>query len=248
MIDKNELIKISKLFSLKPWQQEKHYVQTLTLLSLAEQQLVFKGGTYLWFAHNLKRFSEDLDFTETGSLREDLQEKVSEDLTFFGLENSVKTINEDDLTLSFRISAKGPLNTSDTDLCYIYVEISRREKVIEKTLPIKIDFPAYHLPTKIIAGMSLSEVAAEKARAIITRNRARDVFDLHFLSNKIKFNKNLVNEKLSFYDLEFSNDLFFEKLREKKILWKKDLQSLLFEGLPDFDKVEDELTKWIKIL
>lgn len=248
MIDKAGLIKISNLFSLKPWQQEKHYVQTLTLISLAEQPLVFKGGTYLWFAHNLKRFSEDLDFTETGNLREDLQEKVSEDLLFFGIENKVKTIRDTDLTLSFRISAKGPLNTSDIDFCYIYVEISRREKVIEKTMPIEIDFPAYNLPTKIISGMSLSEVAAEKVRAIITRNQARDVFDLHFLSNKIACDTNLINEKLSFYDIKYSKDLFLDKLKEKKPLWKKELQPLVFQDLPEFDKAENDLIKWVENL
>ena len=178
---------------------------------------------------------------------EDLHGKVSEDLGFFGLENSVKTIKDDDLVLSFRLSAKGPLNTSDIDLCHVYVEISRREKVLEKPSSIRIDFPAYNLPTKIIAGMSLNEVAAEKIRAIITRNRARDVYELHFLLKKgIKFNKKLANAKLSFYDISFSEKEFQKKLFEKKKIWKKDLEALVFNDLPEFDHVSSAITKWLK--
>lgn len=33
------------------------------LNALYDEQLVFKGGTYLWLFHGLPRFSEDLDFT-----------------------------------------------------------------------------------------------------------------------------------------------------------------------------------------
>ncbi len=60
------MIEIAKLNRLRPWQQEKHYIQSLILNSLSELPLVFKGGTYLWFFHGLKRFSEDLDFTYNG--------------------------------------------------------------------------------------------------------------------------------------------------------------------------------------
>ena len=77
MIDKNELIEIAKLMGLKPWQQEKPYIQYLTLNSIAEEPLVFKGGTYLWFADGLDRFSEDLDFTASELLSHDVAAKVS---------------------------------------------------------------------------------------------------------------------------------------------------------------------------
>ena len=84
MISKNELLEISKLMGMTPWQQEKHYTQYLALLSMAEEPLVFKGGTYLWFAHSLDRFSEDLDFTASERLPDGLADKVSKDLALLG--------------------------------------------------------------------------------------------------------------------------------------------------------------------
>ena len=129
MIDKETLIAAAKINNLKPWQQEKHYIQSLVLCSLSEEPVVFKGGTCLWFFYGLPRFSEDLDFTEDGKVSDNLPEKVSRDIELFGVENNFKIITNDEKTLSFRISAKGPLNSSDFDLCPVYVEISRREKI-----------------------------------------------------------------------------------------------------------------------
>ncbi len=36
MIDKETLIKLAKLNNLRPWQQEKHYIQSLILVALSE--------------------------------------------------------------------------------------------------------------------------------------------------------------------------------------------------------------------
>lgn len=82
-------------------------VQYLALNGIAEEPLVFKGGTYLWFAHGLDRFSEDLDFTASEPLPSNIAEKVSTNLGLFGVENQIKHITNNETTLSFRISAKG---------------------------------------------------------------------------------------------------------------------------------------------
>ena len=124
---------------MTPWQQEKHYVQALALNAISELPLVFRGGTYLWFFHGLGLFSEDLDFTASEALRKGIPEKTSESLELFGVENALKKITDDEKTLSFRISAKGPLNTEAKDMCVVYVEISRREPVIEKRISLKFD-------------------------------------------------------------------------------------------------------------
>ncbi len=174
MISKSELLEIAKLMGMKPWQQEKHYVQYLVLTGIAEEPLVFKGGTYLWLAHGLQRFSEDLDFTASEVLTHDVAQKVSRNLELFGVENTIKPIKNNGTTLSFRISAKGPLSTSKIDECVVYVEISKREQVLGKPLPVKLDYPPYVLPLKMIPGMTLDEVGAEKVRAILTRQKGRE--------------------------------------------------------------------------
>ncbi|MFH1752306.1 MAG: nucleotidyl transferase AbiEii/AbiGii toxin family protein [archaeon] len=248
MLEKKELVELAKLKSLKPWQQEKHYLQAVMLEILSDYPIVFKGGTYLWFYHGLPRFSEDLDFTATQELTKNLPETVSKSLELFGIENKNKTITNNNTTLSFRISTKGPLNTSQIDECRVYVEISKRENILEKTIPIKLDFPEYNLPTKRITGMKLTELSAEKIRAIITRNKARDAYDLNYLieKKKIPFKKTLANQKLEYYNKKFTKKEFLEKVKSKQEYYKKELKNLVFEELPNYKKIVKNLKNWIE--
>ncbi|MEW6528332.1 MAG: nucleotidyl transferase AbiEii/AbiGii toxin family protein [Candidatus Micrarchaeota archaeon] len=248
MISKEKLISIAKLYDRKTWQQEKHYIQFFIFVTLSEYPLVFKGGTYLWFFHGLDRFSEDVDLMAIGDLPNDLDTKVSEGLRLFGVENILKRINNSDCNFSFRVSAKGPLNTSDIDLCHIYVEISKRENLVADSLSVKLNFDAYEAPTKIINGMSINEVAAEKIRAIMKRKKPRDVYDLFFLiKNKgIKFNIELINKKLKYYDEIFSEQEFVDSLKKKRDDWNKELKQIVFGKLVDFDTAENAILEWIK--
>jgi len=248
MIDKETLIKIAKLNNLRPWQQEKHYVQSLILVALSEHPLLFKGGTYLWFFHGLPRFSEDLDFTCAEDVPQDLPERVSESLRLFGVENTIKREKGILQAFSFRISAKGPLNTGMVDLCHVYVEISRREKPVQRQVSLSFAQSQYALPSKLISGMALDEVAAEKVRAFMTRDKARDLYDLSYLilNKGVKFDEEMVNAKLAYYNLKFSQKSFFEKLSEKGEYWKGELKPLVFGELPSFEDSEKTVKKWAK--
>ncbi len=248
MINKNELIEISKLMGLKPWQQEKHYIQYMVLNSIADMPIIFKGGTYLWFAHGLNRFSEDLDFTASGGIKNNIANIVSRNLDLFGVENTIKVIADNDITNSFRISAKGPLNTGKIDECVVYVEISKRESILKDTIAVKLDYPAYSLPIKIIAGMALGEVGAEKVRAILTRQKARDIYDLYYLISKknIRFDEPAVNLKLNYYKMVFSKTKFIERINVMQNTYVKELNGLIYGELPKFTDVIKCIQKWIK--
>lgn len=248
MLEKKELQEFAKLNGIKPWQQEKHYIQAIILEILAEQPIVFKGGTYLWFFHGLPRFSEDLDFTAKEKLSENIPETVSKSLELYGIQNTCKIITDNEITLSFRISAKGPLNTAHIDECRVYVEISKREEVLKKPLPIKLEFPAYNLPTKRIAGMDLGEVAAEKIRAILTRNKARDVFDLQYLIEKktVAFDQELTNKKLAYYGTKFSAKEFLKKTKEKQKFYEKELKNLVFGEISSFRQSMQTIQRWVQ--
>lgn len=246
MIDKETLKKFAKLNNMKPWQQEKHYIQALILTALSEYPLVFKGGTYLFFFHGLNRFSEDLDFTAIEKMPEGLDKKTLEILGFFGVEATAKTITGNERGFSFRIAAKGPLYTSSIDTCYVYVEISAREKILNPVLTLTLNFDAYQTPTKIINGMSLDEVAAEKIRDITTRNKARDVYDLFFLTRKnVKLDVETVNEKLRYYEKSFDEKTFIKSVESKKDFWEKELKPLVFGKLPTFEEAEKTIKKWL---
>ena len=248
MIDKETLVSIAKLHNLKPWQQEKHYIQTLILVAISESPLVFKGGTYLWFFHGLNRFSEDLDFTASETIPKDIEKKVSQTLETFGVENKIKIMTDDERGFSFRISSKGPINTTDVDVCHVYIEISKRENIISQPLSFKLNFEEYKLPTKIIRGMNLDEVVAEKIRAIMNRKKARDVYDLFFLidNKKVEFNLDKINEKAKYYNTTFSESEFIAKINEKKEGWNKELEPWVFGELMDFDLAVNTIIKWIK--
>ena len=56
--------------------------------------------------------------------------------------------------------------------------------------------------------MNLNEVGAEKVRAILTRQKARDVHDLYYLleKKKIVFDGKLVDKKLAYLGKSFSKE------------------------------------------
>ena len=209
--------------------------------------MVFKGGTYLWFFGGLDRFSEDLDFTQNGKISPNIPDIVSRDLKLYGIENEMKIMKDDDLGLSFRIAALGPLHTSDKDRCFVYVEISRREPVILKQVPLKLDFPEYQLQVHRIPGMALQEVGSEKVRAILTRKKARDIYDLHYLVTRkgIGFDQDLIDEKLRFYQNIFSAKEFVDQLESREKQFKRELVGTVFGELPEYSSVVETLRKWI---
>ncbi|EQB68621.1 MAG: hypothetical protein AMDU5_GPLC00010G0161 [Thermoplasmatales archaeon Gpl] len=82
-------------------------MQTLILNSLADFPLVFKGGTYLWLFHGLRRFSEDLDFTVDEKLIDKIPELTSHSISLMGISNELKIIKNNTITLFYRILSKG---------------------------------------------------------------------------------------------------------------------------------------------
>lgn len=246
MIEKETIEQLAKTWHIKPWQQEKHYIQSAILSQMGEYPLVFKGGTYLWFFHGLPRFSEDLDFTLKGELPESMSEKISKGLDLLEIPHSVKKIHNNQIALSFRISIRGPLYKNENSLCHVYIEISRRENVLLKTIPFELANSNYFLPATLIRGMALEEVAAEKIRAIMTRDKPRDVFDLAFLiqHKKVPYNEKHIQKKLNYYNEKFDNKKLIQKAKEKKKNWEKEMASIVLSKLPPFEQEIKTIQEW----
>ena len=234
-MDKSEIIELSKLHGIRPWQEEKRYMQALILNSLYNENLIFKGGTYLWFFHGLRRFSEDLDFTTGTTLSKNLPGSVSNGFSLLGILNQLKIIKENNVTLSFRIISNGPLNTGIIDRVPVYVEISKRERVIKEHIPLKFNFPEYNLPVRILSGMNLTEVLAEKVRAVYTRKKARDIYDIYFLitNKKVKFDIDLINRKLEYYHITFDGNSFLNEVKKQDKNFNKELKNIVMDEIPD---------------
>jgi Uncharacterized conserved protein len=207
MITKNTLMEMARTTGLSLYQQEKHYFLTLILRSISSrfgQNLVFKGGTCLFFFYGLRRFSEDLDFTSYSHLdTRKILPGVLRDLELRGVEATHRITMDNDISYSIRFGIKGPLFENEKYRNYVKIKISKREKPLLAPNFLYTD-PIYTeiLPFNVLV-MNVDEILSEKIRVTITRNQARDVFDLWFLLRSpvsSKFHDRLVNSKLSFYE------------------------------------------------
>ena len=247
MLTGEELLELSKATGLKPYQQEKHYVQTLALRFIYSEiatELIFKGGTALWFFHGLNRFSNDLDFTLVGEVNfGSLMERLRRDFELLNFPLTMKKVKDDEISFSFRMGVEGPLFTKEIERCFVGFEISKKERVIEASQAIEVDPPYPDILPFTVPVMRLEEICAEKVRAILTRNYARDLYDLWFLLGKkrVRMRRDLVDEKLNHYGKKFVMGEFKEKLEERGGYWESELKPLILGTLPDFQTVEREV-------
>jgi len=84
-----------------------------------------------------------------------------------------------------------------------------------------------------IRTMDLTEVFAEKCRALITRKgqKSKDLFDIYFLINKgVVIDRRLIDKKFTGYKERFDIDYFTRAINDISGVWKRDLQDLLPRG------------------
>jgi len=242
-LDRDEVASLAKVRRIRPWQEEKRYLQALVLYSLSRSPPVFKGGTYLWFFHGLNRFSEDLDFTAAGSVDRKLVQDVRETLILFGVRNDVKMLKDDRYVLAFRIDARGPLYRSEKDVSRTNVEISRRESVMLAPIVLRLDEPRYGLPIVFLKGMDLREVVSEKIRALLTRTTARDLYDLWHAMVRLgsEPDMRLLKKKMDFYAKKYSYEELKRRINMMRDSWDKELSPVVAGELPDFDDVKEDI-------
>jgi hypothetical protein len=243
MLSYDELSDIARLKRLSLVNAEKDYLQDLVLFSLYSQvgpSFVFKGGTCLFKVYNLNRFSEDLDFTLTEKVDvKKITGKIVTDSALLGIKGKIKEIREYRNEINIRLLFRGPLyNGSKSSQCFIPLNISMKEKVLlapkqELLQPVYRELRSFY-----VFAMQEKEIVAEKVRAVLTREKPRDVYDLWFLLGKgVAFDLGIVNKKLNLYRITFDLDRFASAIKRKKGLWQTDLKNLVFGELPDFDEV-----------
>ncbi len=244
MLSRKSLESMKSVLGYNLGQVERDYLQHILLLFLSRHAgnwLVFKGGTALQKAYGLNRFSEDMDFTskKDGEL-EDIALRIRTDLLNFGFENDVEIKKNISEVIVYRI--KGPLyDGSLRSMVVLRLEASMREEVVLKeelreVVPVYTDLQPY-----LLTMMNLEEILSEKIRAIMTRDKARDVFDAGFLiKKKVPVNMELVNKKLEYYNMLFERDAFIASLMNKKGVWVKELKPLV-SFIPDFEKTAREI-------
>jgi len=248
MISRGELRGIAERKRLSLENAEKDYLLDLLLFQISTESgnsLVLKGGTCLYKLSSLNRFSEDLDFTLNSRRfdEEALARKIVRRLSLIGIEGRVKEIERSGNEINIRFLFKGPLfDGGQKSLCRIVVNISQRERVLEELRREMVMPSSREISSFQVYAMSEREIAAEKVRAIMTRNKARDVFDLWFLTRRgVVPDLPMVGKKLRIYKLSFSLERFIASIDEKRKSWETDLRGLIIGELVDFEKARDEI-------
>lgn len=244
MITKKELSGYTGITAFTLWQAEKDYLQHLFLYFLSahtDANLVFKGGTAMQKVYKLPRFSIDLDFTLNGnSDPTSLIATITKNITNFGYPTTLQEIKTIGKTFVLRI--QGPLyEGSALSIAILRIEISQRESVLltPKLVEIKPLYPDLRSYTLLV--MQPEEILAEKIRAVTTRNKSRDIFDLHFLlMNGVTVQKELLAQKLAYYQEKYDKNKIITKIKSLRILWDKEMKNYLSD-LPEFEKVVGEI-------
>ena len=216
MITKDQINSYAHKFNTNESTVYREYLQILFLNKFYKNekssQVFFKGGTAIHFLLGASRFSEDLDFTVTSS-----------ESDFLSLINSVfkEFVKEGEFSFKERktITGKRFLLTADRNILpyatFINLDFSFREKVLQ---PNKSTFDTVYpvIFTSFIYHLSSEEMCAEKIRALLTRKKGRDLFDLWFLiSQGVLINNDLVKEKLLYYQkINYTNTELLNSIKK----------------------------------
>lgn len=242
-MERNELQAYKSKLNYNLGQLELDYYQHLILAKLYGDfnTIYFKGGTCLQKCYGIKRFSEDLDFNYV-----DIE--IKKIIEFIENIFDAKTMDyyETRFGVSFSIRFNGILfNGTNQSMCKLSFDFRNRD-VYNKPLK-NIIRPIYHdLPNYFLLALDKEEILTEKIRAILTRYKARDIYDLNeLLIDEVKINFDLVNKKLHSYNTSFKLDEFEKKLEEKRSIYEEEMKRLtsIFD---DFDtckkRIMDNLT------
>ena len=231
MITKDQISVFAQKFKANESTVYREYLQILFLQKLYKYEqsahVFFKGGTAIHFLLNAPRFSEDLDFTVGLSENEFLSliDRVFKDFTKIG-KFSFKQRNT--------ITGKRFLLTAEQDILpyatFINLDFSFREKVLAPSKST-FDTPYPVIFTSFIYHLSREELCAEKIRALLTREKGRDIFDLWYLiSQGTVINETFVKEKMKYY--QKSNFSHADLIQKVKIFSEKAFEADIRPFIP----------------
>lgn len=271
MIKPGEIQKKANQVGVRDQQIEKDYILSWILWGIANHEqlskiLVFKGGTVLKKVYfEDYRFSEDLDFTllDNEISNEQIFELFNEIFNLIKEEANIplKKIDDDEADadkakedkedgLNFYIGYVGPLGGFGNNK-KVKIDISKSEKlefepIVKNAIVDYSDLEDYKLQC-----YPLEELLVEKLRCTMQRMQPRDYYDIWYLVEVEKMD-------VDFYTNEFRNKCiskeqnpedFHKKLEQKipqyKARWQKSMNDQI-KDLPDFEKVEREVSRKIK--
>ncbi len=278
MITQKEIIKASEYHDVPKSTIDKdwvlgHLLNALFSFDDIRYQFVFKGGTCLRKVYfDDYRFSEDLDFTlkdrtfiiDEKLIKRSIKHAESLSDARFSLDY-IKLTQSENEGQGYEIKIKfwgadhnprqRPLLPSRWHTS-VKLDISFSERLLLPHVTRELFHP-YSDKEKIIENVSaykLEEIAAEKLRSLIQRNRPRDIYDSwHLLNQEDEIDLDLVKEILFIKSLDkgiqVNNANQFVNDRKREInrrAWKSSLSHQIpASKLPEFDDVYNQLEEFI---
>lgn len=180
----------------------REYLQILILKELYKtdsgEKLYFTGGTYLRLIHNLKRFSEDLDFNTNKIAKgefENLMKKIRIELKRAGINSQVKFSHWGNVYVS---------KLTFPEVEKFYDIISKYSKKSGVVIKVETNKPKWRIKnkTQLISGFGEiypcictdeSVLFADKIDAFNKKKRGRHLYDIMFmLTNNYSVDKNVL--------------------------------------------------------
>src|SRR3989344_7461890 len=189
MITKKELQGIARIKGLSLGNAEKDYLIDIALSSIfqhTKNELVFKGGTCLYKFYKLNRFSEDIDFSAVRDIDiAELVNRVISDFGRYGIKAAQREKQELHNSVLIALRIEGPLfGGKPTTYASLGIDINLKSPALLEPEALNYDSFYPEVPAIHALCMQPQEIFAEKVRAILTRKKARDLFDLNFLLEK----------------------------------------------------------------
>ncbi len=251
MLSKKELQDYAKLKGFSLGNTEKDYLIDIALLSISrntKNELVFKGGTCLYKFHKLGRFSEDLDFSAVHKIDIDnLISHMLSDFERFGIKAFMHKKKEPHNAILITLRLEGPL-FSGKPMTYagIGIDINLKSSVDLEPEFLEYNSPYSDIPKVSVLCMRQEEIFAEKIRALMTRTRARDLFDLNFLLKKqVHPKEEIIAQKMEYYNKEMSTSKIIQKIKSLDKSWEKELSGFTSET-PSFQRTSKEVIEYLK--
>ncbi len=213
MISIDQIKELSTKYKINEMVVAREYLQLLFLKELYSQNfsenIFFKGGTAIRLLFQGIRFSEDLDFTV------DLDESIFHKTIIKFLSTFQ---NQYPITFKERKTLVGKTMLLTASLphlksaIFIKLDFSMREHVLEPSQQIiTTDYPI--IMQNFVNSLSKNEILAEKIRAVMTRKKHRDLYDLWLLQEKgAILNQELISQKLIYYNKSFNKKDLLKRL------------------------------------
>lgn len=180
MISNDALRDLAHKYQTTELNVRREYIQHLFLSYFYQQpptdKIYFKGGTALRMLYDSPRFSEDLDFSSSVTSIHPIEQAVFDTLAEIERENIRPELQESKRTsggylaiMTFQLQA---------DTVSLQLDISLREGR-KRGEPITV--VSSYIPAFTVIALVREQLVEEKVKALLTRQKARDFYDLYFI-------------------------------------------------------------------